>query len=132
MGLKRSDVIQKCLLCGEGMMHNQWNPTFFRVTLERYVVDMQAVHRQAGFEQFIGSSPNPSPHAVAIANVMGPDEDLAKALGPIPIFNICGDCAGFGADEDDNETPLRPSIDAMADKAHERERPDEEAEDQTG
>jgi hypothetical protein len=122
MGLKRKDVIQKCLLCGEGLLHNQWNPMFFRVTLERHVVDMQAVHRQAGMEQFIGGA-NPSPHAVAIANVMGLDEDMSKPLGAIPIFLVCGDCAGVGDDDPDRITA---SLETMANKAQERERPDDD------
>ena len=126
MGLKRKDVIQKCLLCNQGLMHNQWNPTFFRVTLERHIVDMQAVSRQAGLEQFFGGSPG----AVAVASVMGPDEDMSKPMGAIPTFLICGDCAGTGCDPEDVEAHAKHTIDAMASMAQEQERPDDE--DQTG
>lgn len=83
-GLKRRDI-KPCALCGQGVMHNNLL-TFYRVSLEHYVVDLDAISRQHGFEQFMG---NP-----AIAQAMGPDADLAKQLpgrdGPV---TVCCSCA---------------------------------------
>jgi hypothetical protein len=82
-GLKRRDI-KPCALCGKGVMHGG-QITFYRLTLDRYVVDMHAIERQHGLEQFMGSP--------AIAHAMGPDEDLAKQLpegaGPVLVCQWC-------------------------------------------
>lgn len=83
-GLKRRDI-KPCALCGQGVMHDG-QITFYRLTLDRYVVDMRAIERQHGLELYMGSP--------AIAHVMGPDEDLAKRLpeGVGPVL-VCQSCA---------------------------------------
>lgn len=116
MGFKREDV-QKCLLCGEGIAHNQFNPTFFRVTLERFVVDFKTVMQQHGSELSMGGGQQ----GAALNSILGTDPDLAHTLPAIKPFLVCGDCAGFGADQEGVSPPNRMGIDEMADKVYERE-----------
>lgn len=82
-GMKR-DGLQKCICCGKGMMHNN-DPFFYRMTLEYFLVDMKAVHRQAGLEQFIGSP--------VLASVMGPDDDIATSISKKVTVFICFTCS---------------------------------------
>ena len=80
----KRDELQKCICCGKGMMHNN-DPFFYRMLLEYFAVDMKAVHRQAGLEQFTGSP--------AIASVMGPDEDIAKSISKTVTVFVCFTCS---------------------------------------
>lgn len=73
--------LTKCLRCGEGMMH-AGSITFFRVRIERFVVDLDAVRQQHGLELQIG----------ALATHMGPDRDLAVPLGPPAEGLVCEPC----------------------------------------
>ncbi|RAI43948.1 hypothetical protein CH341_11545 [Rhodoplanes roseus] len=57
--------------------------TFFRISIERLVVDLGAVRRQHGLELQIG----------ALAQHMGPDEDIAKPLLPAVAGLVCESCA---------------------------------------
>lgn len=61
-------------------------PIFFRVRIERMAVNMGAVQRQHGLELMLGG------HAV-LANVMGPNEDLAVELGDAVTAILCIDCS---------------------------------------
>ncbi len=84
MGFKHSDI-QKCLLCREGIGH-AGDFRFHRMTLESFQIDVGAVRRAHGLELQMGG------HA-ALANLMGPDEDLAKALDEKPLsFIVCDTC----------------------------------------
>jgi len=58
---------------------------FYRVTIKRFAVDMRKVKRQAGLEMMLGSH--------ILANVMGPDEDLAVPIGDPATGIICQSCA---------------------------------------
>jgi len=60
-------------------------PLFYKVTVERFGVDMRVVARQDGLAAFLGSS--------MLANVMGPQEEMAKEIGDPAKFSICEDCA---------------------------------------
>ena len=75
--------LQRCAICHKGVMH-QNNITFYRVSIERMVIDLGAVRRQHGLEMMI-SGP--------IAAVMGPDEDIAKTLGKSKTAFVCETCA---------------------------------------
>jgi hypothetical protein len=75
---------EKCMLCGDGMMKGG-DITFYRVNMERFIVDLGAIKRQHGLEIAMGSS--------ELAAVMGPDEDLAKNIGAIKNVFICETCA---------------------------------------
>ncbi len=83
---------QPCLLCGRGMAHNQ-DLDFYRVRLERFLIDYAKVQQQAGFEMSLGG-------AAALGQILGPDHDLAKEPSPQSPFLICGQCAM------DKKTPL--------------------------
>lgn len=59
-------------------------PLFWRVTVERFGVDLQAVQRQDGLGQFLGST--------AISGAMGPDEDMAKPMMDPVTLTVCETC----------------------------------------
>lgn len=77
--------LRKCCKCGKGVMHSGV-PIFFRVRIERMAVNLPAVQRQHGLELMLGG------HAV-LANVMGPNEDLAVNLGEPVTTIVCMDCS---------------------------------------
>lgn len=85
-GLKGTDL-KPCAICGRGVMHAR-DLTFFHVTIERYMLDLGAVQRAHGLELVIG---NP-----VIANVIGPDEDLAKRIHLQDRVVVCDHCAIHG------------------------------------
>lgn len=73
-----------CAACGDKIGASGL-PLFWRVTLERWGVLLDAVRRQAGAEMMMGS--------VAIAQVLGPNEDMAKRLGDPETITVCESCA---------------------------------------
>lgn len=83
-GLKHRDL-KPCIFCGKGMMHSG-AITFYRVKVERCIVDVREVKRAAGLEQMMGG------HAL-LANVMGPDADLAKVMPGLGECLVCDDCS---------------------------------------
>ncbi len=52
--LKQRDL-RKCAWCRRGVMHGN-SIVFYRITISRYVVDLGAVQRQHGLEQFLGNA----------------------------------------------------------------------------
>lgn len=60
-------------------------PLFWRVTIERFGVDLRAVQRQDGLAAHLGSAP--------LAQIMGPNEDLAKPVMDPKVVTVCEDCA---------------------------------------
>jgi hypothetical protein len=87
-GLKQEELT-KCILCDKGVMHSG-NPIFFRITIEQFVVDVQAARRVHGMEQLTG---NPE-----IARILGPSEDIAKVLNRKGPVLVCSDCSIFNSD----------------------------------
>ncbi len=81
----KQSEFQPCLLCGKGMGHNQ-DLDFYRVHLERFFIDYSKVQQQHGLEMSMGG-------AAALAQIMGPDHDLAKEVSPHPTFLVCSECA---------------------------------------
>lgn len=75
-----------CSLCGKPILASGL-PLFYRVTIERFGVDVHAVQRQQGLTMFLGG------HAM-IAAAMGPDEDMAKPLMEPTTIAVCELCAG--------------------------------------
>lgn len=64
----------------------QWNlPIFWKVTLERHVVDVRAVQRQQGLGLLLGSG--------ALAAVMGPNDNMTAVIADEITITICDDCA---------------------------------------
>ncbi len=82
-GLKQ-DEIEKCALCGKGMMHSG-HPLFYRVKLTTYCVDSKSIKRQHGLEMSMGE-------AAPLARIMGPNEDMATPTGDEDDFLVCADC----------------------------------------
>jgi hypothetical protein len=74
----------RCSLCGLKIGHTHL-PLFYRVTVERFGINMNAVRRQAGLEQMLGN--------VAIAQVMGLGEEMTKPLMDKITLSICEDCS---------------------------------------
>lgn len=81
--MKHKDF-KPCVMCGKGVMHSG-SPLFLRINVERFGIDRRAVERAHGMELIIG---NPT-----LANIMGPDEDLAKEIDSQKDMLLCHPCA---------------------------------------
>lgn len=79
--MKQKDF-KKCVLCNKGMM-NGGAIHFYRIRLENFIINIDAVRRQAGMEMMMGSP--------TIAQAMGPDEDMATSMGEQEML-ICANC----------------------------------------
>lgn len=75
----------ECNLCGHKIGESAF-PFFYRVTVEHYVLDLQAIQRQQGMTMMMGGS-------ALLANVMGPDEDLARKVTQ-GTLTVCETCSG--------------------------------------
>lgn len=73
-----------CAVCGKSIGHTGI-PMFWRVRLERYMLDMKALQRQQGLAMMLGGSG-------LLAQVMGPDDDLANKITSVEI-TVCENCA---------------------------------------
>lgn len=58
---------------------------FYRLSIERHGVDLNAIKRKSGLENFLGSP--------ALAAVMGPDEDMTIPLMDKITITVCEGCA---------------------------------------
>ena len=85
-GVKAGEL-RPCALCGGALTSG--GLFFYRVRTEQFVIDVAAAQRAAAFEATLGS--------VALARVMGPDEDVAKRVDSARAF-VCSRCA-MGASE---------------------------------
>ena len=74
-----------CDECGKGFLHTGL-PTFYRITVERYIVDIKALQRQAGLTVMLDG------HA-ALARIMGPNERLAKKIWEPVKITLCENCS---------------------------------------
>lgn len=61
-------------------------PLFWRVTVERFGVDLRAIRRQDGLAAVLGG------HA-ALAQVMGPNDDMTVTLMQPVKLTVCETCA---------------------------------------
>lgn len=92
-GLREKDLraLATCCACGRKVLATGL-PLLYRVTIERFGVDVAAMKRQGGLAAFIGSA--------AIAGVMGPDLDMAERIGDavqVAMCDSCGSSAPFAA-----------------------------------
>lgn len=71
-----------CSLCKQKIGHTGI-PLFWRVKIERFGINMDAVRRQTGLEMMLGNA--------AIAQAMGPDEDMATLITETT-FVVCEAC----------------------------------------
>lgn len=83
--MNRTELLKhaKCSICDKGIGHTGL-PLFWRLTVERFGVDLNAVRRQDGLGAFLGSQ--------ALAAVMGPDEDLAMPMDKPAVLTLCETC----------------------------------------
>lgn len=80
--------IKPCSICGRGVMHTKL-PLFYRVTVERFGIEIRAVERQHGLEQFFGGGQT----GAVLAHVMGEDADMARPVMDKLTLIICEACA---------------------------------------
>ena len=83
--MKRLDI-EPCLLCGKGV--GDAGLLFYEVKLYRHIIDVAAVQRRYGMELMMGGGAG----GAALAEVLGPSEDLAKPIGEPTRFLICERC----------------------------------------
>lgn len=84
--IRRHDL-EKCLLCGKGVMHNQ-DMRLHRLSLETFQIDLRAIQQTAGLEMHFGGGGA----GAMMANVMGADPDLATSTAPAQSFLVCDTC----------------------------------------
>ena len=84
--MKRAELLQhvKGSACA-GRVGASGLPLFWRVRVERFGIDLQAVRRADGLAAAIGSA--------AIAAVLGPDEELAQPVMETVTLTLCESCA---------------------------------------
>lgn len=99
--------IQKCAGCDRGLLH-QGNALglFWRLTYDRLMIDRGAVQRQHGLEMMLGG-------AAGLAQIMGPDEDMAKPWTEPVTALICETCM--------MEKPLMVLMQVVEDRAQKAE-----------
>ena len=93
-GLKAREI--RKTISGEGVAAQ--GPIFYRVTVEQFALDRNAIERQRGLELMTGSA--------AIAAALGPDEDIAKLMQKSTVFVGMNDAvimpvAAFLGEDDD-------------------------------
>lgn len=81
--MKQRDL-EKCRLCGRGMMHRN-DIVFYRIKLDTMGIQADAVRQMHGMEMMMGA-------AAPLAQIMGPDPDIAKPVVESPAFLICMPC----------------------------------------
>lgn len=73
-----------CSICGNKILASGL-PMFWKVTIERFGIDIAAVQRQQGLTMMLGGS-------AALAMVMGADEDMAKPIVEAVEIVVCETC----------------------------------------
>lgn len=85
--MKRSEL-QKCAFCKQGVM-SSGVPLFWRISIERFCVDVSAVQRLHGLETFFGGGSS----GAMLAGAMGQNEDIAVPLMEKKLLVLCDWCA---------------------------------------
>jgi hypothetical protein len=95
-GIKERDLsaLGRCAICKKPALSAGVGPMFYRLRVERCIWNLPAIQRQAGLAMQLGG-------AAALAQIMGPDEDMAKIMcGPMEILVhescLSGNHEGFG------------------------------------
>lgn len=73
-----------CGMCGDKVL-SAGLPMFWRVTVERFGIDLNAVQRQQGLTMMMGGN-------AGIAAAMGLDEEMAKHIIDPIALTICEPC----------------------------------------
>lgn len=82
----KEDELRKhatCSLCSKPIGHTHL-PLFWKVTVERFGIDLLALQRQHGLGLMIGAP---------LAAVMGPDEEMARPMMEPKVLTVCEMCA---------------------------------------
>ena len=103
----KQNEFSNCVLCDAGMAKD--GVFFYRVSVEQMVLDLRAIQKQHGMEMIMGA-------AAPLAKIMGPNEDLARGLGPTS-FLVCGKCALH------SDRPIAAYLEAAHDKVTKKEKP---------
>lgn len=74
-----------CSLCRKKILEGGL-PLFYRLTIERFGVKFDAIRRQAGLEMMLDNH-------VAIAQAMGPDEDMTMSMMEKLTLVVCETCS---------------------------------------
>lgn len=82
--LKPRDL-KPCGLCGKGLMHAH-AVVFYKVTVQQFVIDMNAVRELAGMELMLGK-------AAPLAEILGSVNEIAFAPVPASAMLVCLECA---------------------------------------
>ena len=80
----KQEHIKNCIGCNKGVAHDG-EITFYRISFDIMMFNAAAIKRQHGLEMMVGSA--------MIASIMGPNEDLAVALGQPIHALVCDGCA---------------------------------------
>lgn len=72
-----------CSLCTRPIGHTRL-PLFWKVTIERFGIDLAAVQHQQGLGLMIGAP---------LAAIMGPDEEMARPVMEAKVLTVCETCA---------------------------------------
>ena len=85
--MKRDELLElvKCCVC-KNPFGSSGLPFFYKITIERYGVDVDAVRRQDGLAAILGGNK-------ILAGVMGPDEDMASLVDGPKTFTVCETCS---------------------------------------
>jgi hypothetical protein len=83
----KKDELRKATKCAVCQKPFGWTgiPSFWRISIERHHVNMNAIQRQDGLAMMLGSS--------KLASVMGTDEEMTKPLMDRVEVTICEMCA---------------------------------------
>lgn len=73
-----------CSACQKGIGHTGL-PLFWRVTIERFGVNVHAARRQDGLAAHLGSP--------LLASIMGPDEEMTMPMMDAITLSLCETCA---------------------------------------
>ena len=85
----KQNEIENCANCGKGLMHNN-QIHFYRMNIEQLIFDMGAISRAHGMELMMGN-------AAPLAQIMGPNDDIAKPLSKPKTVLLCA-CCGMSSD----------------------------------
>lgn len=91
-GMKEKELraLASCKGCGKKLgasfRDNHSLPFFWKITFERFMLDDDAMRRQAGLEMMVGGH-------VGIAQALSPNEDLAKRISGPTTICLCEHCA---------------------------------------
>jgi hypothetical protein len=87
---KELRALATCKACGKKLgssfLDNRTLPLFWKVTVERFMLDDAALRRQAGLEMMLDGH-------VDLAQTLSPNEDLAKRVSGPTTICLCEHCA---------------------------------------